>query len=79
MAFKALEVYCKVKQMFKFHLWFSPPNVSQRRYKLNRTVLSKNPFSLLGNRDAVSMDYMPLLRFLCRLQRTQQQDNESDG
>uniref|UniRef100_A0A672GJ80 AAA+ ATPase domain-containing protein n=1 Tax=Salarias fasciatus TaxID=181472 RepID=A0A672GJ80_SALFA len=32
----------------------------------SRTVLSSKYFSLQGNREAVGVDYMPLLRFICR-------------
>lgn len=53
-----------------------PSSVSQRRYELNRTVLGSESFSLLGNRQAVSVDYMPVLRYICRFQREQQQKEE---
>ncbi|XP_028285141.1 ATPase family AAA domain-containing protein 5b [Parambassis ranga] len=62
------------------HFTFPPlcaPSVSQRRYKLSRAVLSSKPFSLLGNRQAVSVDYMPVLRSICRSHEAQQQDKES--
>lgn len=49
------------------------------RYKLSRTLLSQKPFGLLGKRDAVTADYMPTLRFMCRLQKSQQQKDEPDG
>ncbi|MEQ2283753.1 hypothetical protein AMECASPLE_014864 [Ameca splendens] len=42
------------------------PSVSQRRFRLSRMVLSSKTFSLLGNRRAVSVDYLPVLRFICR-------------
>uniref|UniRef100_A0A3Q1F5P5 ATPase family AAA domain containing 5b n=1 Tax=Acanthochromis polyacanthus TaxID=80966 RepID=A0A3Q1F5P5_9TELE len=48
-----------------------PSSVSQRRYRLSRTVLSSKSFSLLGNRQAVSVDYMPALRSICRSHRAQ--------
>uniref|UniRef100_A0A3Q1BV08 AAA+ ATPase domain-containing protein n=1 Tax=Amphiprion ocellaris TaxID=80972 RepID=A0A3Q1BV08_AMPOC len=47
-----------------------PSSVSQRRYRLSRMVLSSKSFSLLGNRQAVSVDYMPALRSICRSHRT---------
>ncbi|XP_022049522.2 ATPase family AAA domain-containing protein 5b isoform X2 [Acanthochromis polyacanthus] len=52
-------------------------SVSQRRYRLSRTVLSSKSFSLLGNRQAVSVDYMPALRSICRSHRAQQQQGET--
>ncbi|XP_044044944.1 ATPase family AAA domain-containing protein 5b isoform X2 [Siniperca chuatsi] len=52
------------------------PSVSQRRYELSRTVLGIESFSLLGNRQAVSVDYTPVLRFICRFQKQQQQKEE---
>lgn len=54
-------------------------SLSTIRYKLSRTLLSKKPFGLLGNRAAVTVDYMPTLRFMCRLQKSQQQKDEADG
>ncbi|CAJ1053579.1 ATPase family AAA domain-containing protein 5b isoform X2 [Xyrichtys novacula] len=45
------------------------PSVSQRRYKLSKKILCSKPFSLLGNRRAVSVDYIPALRCICRYQR----------
>ncbi|XP_008275780.1 ATPase family AAA domain-containing protein 5b [Stegastes partitus] len=53
------------------------PSVSQRRYRLSRMVLSSKSFSLLGNRQAVSVDYMPVLRSICRSHRVQQQQGET--
>ncbi|XP_062281601.1 ATPase family AAA domain-containing protein 5b [Scomber scombrus] len=52
------------------------PSVSQSRYELSRTVLGSQSFSLLGNRQAVTVDYMPVLRSICRSQRPQQQREE---
>uniref|UniRef100_A0A3P8UDI2 ATPase family AAA domain containing 5b n=1 Tax=Amphiprion percula TaxID=161767 RepID=A0A3P8UDI2_AMPPE len=54
-----------------------PSSVSQRRYRLSRMVLSSKSFSLLGNRQAVSVDYMPALRSICRSHRTRQQQGET--
>nr|XP_020502050.1 ATPase family AAA domain-containing protein 5-like isoform X2 [Labrus bergylta] len=48
------------------------PSVSQRGYELSRKVQCSKSFSLLGNRTAVSVDYLPVLRFICRFQRAQQ-------
>ncbi|KAM7418885.1 hypothetical protein PAMA_016149 [Pampus argenteus] len=55
---------------------FCTPSVSQKRYKLSRMVLGSRSFSLLGNRQAVSVDYMPVLRSICRSQRALQQREE---
>ncbi|XP_054460191.1 LOW QUALITY PROTEIN: ATPase family AAA domain-containing protein 5b [Anoplopoma fimbria] len=52
------------------------PSVSKRRYEMSRKVLGSPSFSLLGNRQAVSVDYMPVLRHICRLQRAQEQKEE---
>ncbi|XP_035515535.1 ATPase family AAA domain-containing protein 5b [Morone saxatilis] len=52
------------------------PSVSQRRYELSRSVLGSKSFSLLGNREAVSVDYVPVLRYICRFQREQRQKEE---
>ncbi|XP_074486562.1 ATPase family AAA domain-containing protein 5b isoform X2 [Sebastes fasciatus] len=52
------------------------PSVSKRRYDLSRRVLGSKSFSLLGNRRAVSVDYMPVLRCICRFQRAQEQKEE---
>ncbi|XP_068583050.1 ATPase family AAA domain-containing protein 5b [Cebidichthys violaceus] len=52
------------------------PSVSKRRYELSRTLLGSASFSLLGNRRAVGVDYMPVLRHICRLQRAQEQKEE---
>ncbi|KAG8014881.1 ATPase family AAA domain-containing protein 5 [Nibea albiflora] len=52
------------------------PSVSQRRFELSRSVLSSDSFSLLGNRRAVAVDYTPVLRYVCRLQRQRRQKEE---
>ncbi|XP_073330466.1 ATPase family AAA domain-containing protein 5b isoform X2 [Pagrus major] len=52
------------------------PRVCQRRYELSRMVLSSKSFNVLGNRRAVSVDYIPVLRYICRLQRAQRQKEE---
>ncbi|TKS67993.1 ATPase family AAA domain-containing protein 5 [Collichthys lucidus] len=52
------------------------PSVSHRRFELSRAVLSSDSFSLLGNRRAVAVDYMPVLRHVCRFQRRQRQKDE---
>ncbi|XP_032389610.1 ATPase family AAA domain-containing protein 5b isoform X2 [Etheostoma spectabile] len=65
------------KQNLSFRLQpLCAPSVSKRRYELSRRVLGSNSFSLLGNRRAVSVDYMPVLRYICRFQRAQQQKEE---
>uniref|UniRef100_A0A3B4ZZI8 ATPase family AAA domain containing 5 n=1 Tax=Stegastes partitus TaxID=144197 RepID=A0A3B4ZZI8_9TELE len=76
-------LYIIVKQSAKisvFTLCYTcvcPSSVSQRRYRLSRMVLSSKSFSLLGNRQAVSVDYMPVLRSICRSHRVQQQQGET--
>ncbi|XP_041839835.1 ATPase family AAA domain-containing protein 5b isoform X2 [Melanotaenia boesemani] len=54
----------------------SPPLCASRPSKLSRTVLSSKYFSLLGNRQAVCVDFMPVLRFICCTLRAQQQKGE---
>ncbi|XP_033481293.1 ATPase family AAA domain-containing protein 5b isoform X1 [Epinephelus lanceolatus] len=53
-----------------------PASTSQRRYELSRMVLNSESFRLLGNRRAVSVDYMPILRYICRFQKEQQKNEE---
>uniref|UniRef100_A0A3Q3E920 ATPase family AAA domain-containing protein 5-like n=1 Tax=Labrus bergylta TaxID=56723 RepID=A0A3Q3E920_9LABR len=52
------------------------PPVSLNRHIYSPSQLVKidenKSFSLLGNRTAVSVDYLPVLRFICRFQRAQQ-------
>nr|XP_020452641.1 ATPase family AAA domain-containing protein 5-like isoform X2 [Monopterus albus] len=52
------------------------PSVSRRRYELSRSVFGSKSLGLLGNRQAVSMDYMPFLRSICRARRAQRQEEE---
>ncbi|XP_059195593.1 ATPase family AAA domain-containing protein 5b [Centropristis striata] len=52
------------------------PSMCKKRYELSRMVLGSKPFSLLGNRRAVSVDYMPILRHICRHQRAQEEKEE---
>ncbi|KAF3687533.1 ATPase family AAA domain-containing protein 5 Chromosome fragility-associated gene 1 protein [Channa argus] len=52
------------------------PSVSQRRYELSQKVFGSEYFSLLGNRQAVSVDYMPVLRAICRFQKAEKQKEE---
>nr|XP_057921366.1 ATPase family AAA domain-containing protein 5b isoform X2 [Doryrhamphus excisus] len=47
------------------------PIVSQRRYRLSRAVLNSPSFSLLGNTQAVCVDYMPAIRSISRSLRQQ--------
>ncbi|XP_060940915.1 ATPase family AAA domain-containing protein 5b [Limanda limanda] len=54
-------------------------SVSHRRYDLSRKVLSSESFSLLGNSRAVCVDYMPVLRSICRYHRAQQQEEEPNS
>ncbi|KAJ4944084.1 hypothetical protein JOQ06_012631 [Pogonophryne albipinna] len=56
---------------------FQPPcaaSVCRRRYELSRKVLGSKSFGLLGNTRAVSVDYMPVLRYICRSQREQKEE-----
>nr|WKN12654.1 Atad5b [Cryptopsaras couesii] len=55
---------------------FQPPwlPVSQRRYKLSKKLLGGGSLGLLGNRNAVSVDYIPVLRGICRFQREQRRE-----
>ncbi|KAM8879074.1 ATPase family AAA domain-containing protein 5b isoform 2-T2 [Spinachia spinachia] len=58
----------------------SPPcaaSVSRRRYGLSRKILGSASFGLLGSRRAVAVDYMPILRHICRLQRAKEQKDPS--
>uniref|UniRef100_A0A668AZS6 ATPase family AAA domain containing 5b n=1 Tax=Myripristis murdjan TaxID=586833 RepID=A0A668AZS6_9TELE len=52
------------------------PSVAQRRFELSRTLVSGPSLSLLGNRQAVSVDYMPVLRLICRSDRARQHGAE---
>uniref|UniRef100_A0A3Q1F7Z7 ATPase family AAA domain containing 5b n=1 Tax=Acanthochromis polyacanthus TaxID=80966 RepID=A0A3Q1F7Z7_9TELE len=60
-------------------LSFGFPSLCLHTHKRSvpRTVLSSKSFSLLGNRQAVSVDYMPALRSICRSHRAQQQQGET--
>ncbi|KAM4584652.1 ATPase family AAA domain-containing protein 5b isoform 2-T2 [Odontesthes bonariensis] len=52
------------------------PCVSQRRFRLSRMVHGSKGYSLLGNRQAISVDYMPFLRSIWRSTRALQQKGE---
>ncbi|XP_029358814.1 ATPase family AAA domain-containing protein 5b isoform X2 [Echeneis naucrates] len=52
-------------------------SVSQSRSELSRAVLRSEPLSLLGNSRAISVDYMPVLRYICRFHRAQSQKEKS--
>uniref|UniRef100_A0A665X8D6 ATPase family AAA domain containing 5b n=1 Tax=Echeneis naucrates TaxID=173247 RepID=A0A665X8D6_ECHNA len=41
------------------------------------SVLRSEPLSLLGNSRAISVDYMPVLRYICRFHRAQSQKEKS--
>ncbi|XP_077380655.1 ATPase family AAA domain-containing protein 5b [Festucalex cinctus] len=59
------------------HLTCQPPGDSimcQRRYKMSHAVLRSQPFGLLGNRQAVCVDYMPALRSISRSTREQKDE-----
>ncbi|XP_057698492.1 ATPase family AAA domain-containing protein 5b isoform X2 [Corythoichthys intestinalis] len=47
------------------------PIMCQRRYKMSQAVLNSQPFGLLGNRQAIFVDYMPTLRSISRSVRQQ--------
>ncbi|XP_029993496.1 ATPase family AAA domain-containing protein 5b isoform X2 [Sphaeramia orbicularis] len=53
-------------------------SASKKRYDLNRTVLSCRPFSLMGNRQAISVDYMPVICLICRSHKEQKQQKKDD-
>ncbi|XP_027874521.1 ATPase family AAA domain-containing protein 5b [Xiphophorus couchianus] len=50
--------------------------VSQRRFRVSRLLLSSESFSLLGNRRAVCVDYLPVLRLICHTVSAQQHREE---
>ncbi|XP_063739837.1 ATPase family AAA domain-containing protein 5b isoform X2 [Eleginops maclovinus] len=71
---------CSKKQSLSFS--FQPlcaASVCKRRYELSRKVLGNKSFGLLGNRRAVTVDYMPVLRYICRSQRVREQTEEPVG
>ncbi|XP_045072394.1 ATPase family AAA domain-containing protein 5 isoform X2 [Coregonus clupeaformis] len=49
------------------------PSMVQRRYDIIRTVLSSRAFCTLGSKQAVAVDYLPVLRTICQSERTQEQ------
>nr|XP_040042118.1 ATPase family AAA domain-containing protein 5b isoform X2 [Gasterosteus aculeatus aculeatus] len=53
------------------------PSVRRRRFGLSRKILGSASFGLLGSRRAVAVDYMPVLRHICRLQSAQEQKEPS--
>ncbi|XP_070964742.1 ATPase family AAA domain-containing protein 5-like [Oncorhynchus clarkii lewisi] len=53
------------------------PSVVERRYDIIRTVLSSRAFCTLGNKQAVAVDYLPVLRTMCQSERTQQGQGRS--
>ncbi|XP_038873771.1 ATPase family AAA domain-containing protein 5-like isoform X3 [Salvelinus namaycush] len=53
------------------------PSVVERRYDIIRTVLSSRAFCTLGNKQAVALDYLPVLRTMCQSERTQQGQGSS--
>ncbi|XP_077426458.1 ATPase family AAA domain-containing protein 5b isoform X2 [Vanacampus margaritifer] len=59
------------------HLTCQPPGdpiICQKRYKMSHAVLSSQPFGLLGNRQAVCVDYLPALRSISRSTRQQKDE-----
>ncbi|XP_068177688.1 ATPase family AAA domain-containing protein 5b [Antennarius striatus] len=66
---------CSKRLRFSFQPLCSR-SVSHRRYKLSRKVLGSKWFVSLGNRNAVCVDYMPVLRNICRFQRAQRREGE---
>ncbi|XP_014031003.1 ATPase family AAA domain-containing protein 5-like isoform X2 [Salmo salar] len=51
----------------------SSSSMVDRRYDVIRTVLSSRAFCTLGNKQAVAVDYLPVLRSMCQSERTQEQ------
>lgn len=49
------------------------PRVMERRNEVMRSVLSSRSAGVLGNRTAVSLDYLPSLRAICRSERLKEQ------
>lgn len=49
-----------------FIFWPLSSPVYSRRFELNKTVLRCRHFSLLHNRRAVCVDYIPVISFICR-------------
>uniref|UniRef100_A0A4W5Q1Z8 ATPase family AAA domain containing 5b n=1 Tax=Hucho hucho TaxID=62062 RepID=A0A4W5Q1Z8_9TELE len=45
-------------------------SVVERRYDIIRTILSSRTFCTLGNKQAVAVDYLPVLRTMCQSERT---------
>lgn len=60
-----------------FNVCFRSPSVRRRRFGLSRKILGSASFGLLGSRRAVAVDYMPVLRHICRLQSAQEQKEPS--
>ncbi|KAM4751098.1 ATPase family AAA domain-containing protein 5b isoform 2-T2 [Anableps anableps] len=54
-------------------------SASQKRSRSSRLVLSSKSFSLLGNRRAVCIDYLPVLRLICHTLCAQQHKGELGG
>nr|XP_054607738.1 ATPase family AAA domain-containing protein 5b isoform X2 [Nothobranchius furzeri] len=52
---------------------------SDSRSRVSQLVLSSAPFSLLGNRRAVCVDYMPVLRSFCHKLRVNQRGETGEG
>lgn len=52
--------------------------VHQRWLDLSKKVLSSRYFSLLHNRRAVCIDYLPVIRFICRTQRKRQKQRPKE-
>uniref|UniRef100_A0A8C7F1D7 ATPase family AAA domain containing 5b n=1 Tax=Oncorhynchus kisutch TaxID=8019 RepID=A0A8C7F1D7_ONCKI len=52
-------------------------SVVERRYDIIRTVLSSRAFCTLGNKQAVAVDYLPVLRTMCQSERNQQGQGRS--
>ncbi|XP_067115939.1 ATPase family AAA domain-containing protein 5b [Osmerus mordax] len=62
------------RQIFSFtHTSILEPSVSQRRYDINKIVFSSRAFSTMGNKQAIAVDYLPILRTVCQSQRSQEQ------
>ncbi|XP_019717605.1 ATPase family AAA domain-containing protein 5b isoform X2 [Hippocampus comes] len=71
------EAQMRRPELGQTHLTRQPPAdpiMCYRRYKMSQAVLSSQHFGLLGNRQAVCVDYLPALRSISR--STRQQEDE---
>ncbi|XP_055014529.1 ATPase family AAA domain-containing protein 5b isoform X2 [Boleophthalmus pectinirostris] len=52
------------------------PHIASQRFDLSKKVLSSRYFSLLQNKYAVCVDYLPVVRFICRTHRKRKKHTE---